>query len=115
MPDADTELRMAYVRCRDLDGELWTIPRGSKLHALLWSDVQLGYVEPYIPVELIREPWRGLNFTLDPELGVRVQAFLTRRILMQPEVQNQVAYHTYRYGQFARLQQRVKVRTSTNA
>lgn len=96
----DTPLLKEYIYCRDLEGERWTIPRGSKLHLELWADVQQGYPDPFVPVELIREPWRGLTWDIEGKLesGIRSWVFL-----------NAAEKHgLYRLGQFVRLQHRRK-------
>lgn len=106
------ELAPAYVRCRDLSGDLWTVPRGSRLHLLLWSDVQQGYPEPFVPIALIREPWRGLEW--DMEDALRSAVAVVSSPFIQSAARTLAAHNAFRLGQFRRLQERVKVRTSTN-
>ena len=111
----DVELHPSYVRCRDLDGELWTIPAGpagSKLHLLCWSDQQqFGAADLYIPVELLREPWRGLDWPVDLAAGVEAWKLATGQ--EDTQARQRIATRLYRVGQFTRLQQRVRERTGT--
>lgn len=112
MPAKQVELQPAYVRCRDFDGEWWTIPAGpagSKLHLLCWSDQQQFGGELFLPVELLREPWRGLDWPVD--LAAGVERWVAQEGQQDSLERQAMATRLYRVGQFTRLQERVRGRT----
>lgn len=93
---------MRFVRCRDLAGCLWTVPAGSKLHLALLGDVEQGNPQPFLPIEVLRHPERGL---VPLELDGLVEAFLA-----DPDVQT--AHALWRIGMYVRLRDRVRHRIS---
>lgn len=115
--------QLPYVRCQDLEGQWWTIPSGPAgglLHQQLWSDLeQHGQATLYVPRELLRAPWRGLDMRLrglDMLLAFssRLDDYKATAWAMTALDRSSQAHRLYRVGQFLRLQHRVKVRTSTN-
>lgn len=91
---------LPYVRCRDLEGELWTVPAGSTLHLQLLGAQLQGSGELFVPVELLRAPWRGLV-----DLHGRLVQSLAR---WQEAPQEQSVRDIWRLGQYQRMLKVVK-------
>jgi len=91
-----------YQRVKDLSGELWTVPAGSLLHAELAACAAAGGPEPYIPVELLRDP-EPILLSDQPLEPSELRAKLARYMQLPADQQAQLAHRLWREGQYLRL------------
>lgn len=98
---------MSYVRVRDLEDELWTIPTGSLLHRVLQEEVSQGELIPTIPRYLIRNP----NDCEEWTSGAPTMASLADLFDQVPSHhQARLAAQALRLSHFLRLRDRVLAR-----
>lgn len=95
----------AYIRCRDLEGGLWTVPPGSRLYQELLEDQGEGGGMACVPIELLRSNESVTAY--DQTAALEHMMF----IALNPDDEDTAAvFELYAIGQFQRLVDRTRRR-----